>query len=573
MAYAILGVSKLKTHRDIISSENHSYRKVQVKNADPTRRHLNRTLIGASDNVSHHIESRISEVTDKRRKNGVMCIEHMLTASPEFFDGKSEEEILAWAQSSIMWLKQNYGERNLVHAVLHRDETTPHVAAYVVPELNGKMNARGIMGNKQLMKDLHTKYAAAMKPYGLIRGVEGSQATHQTLKRFYGRVNEVAAKSSKAVAQLGEPTPPPEHGILASRATRQASREAWRGKEKGRTARMVQYTARASLTATIALDENKQLKAASSALTAENEKLKEELAVAYRDLGLTKEDISALRKADISLVAQRLGYMEEIKPKENPIDLVKRIGGFSYEQAVAWLHAELGPVMTGALVAKSVEQASPPRPLTKAENVIKQAIIKQTDALGCDKYRLSIIPERENGKPYLPGKPGGKASTERFYTREDLINLISWLRYENNQQKHIYVTPMDDHAYYVLLDDPRISKHELEKRGFQPCLVQKTSWEKEQILFKVPQSVPREAVLELFNKLNKAVGDEKINALRHPIRLAGFRNMKAKHERNGQRPFVQVTMAMNRFCQRCTHLASGFAAKVKVELGLTKLDI
>ena len=226
-----------------------------------------------------------------------------------------------------------------------------------------------------------------------------------------------------------------------------------------------------------------------------------------------------------------------------------------------------------ALVAKSVIQADPPRPFTKAENAIKQAVKTQVDAIGCDKFRISIVPEKKGSKPYLPGKAKGKDSEEKFYTKEDLVNLIPWLRFENNQGKHIFITPMDDHAYYLLLDDSKLSREELEKRGFQPCLVQKTSWEKLQVLFKIPKIIPREAVLELFNKLNKTVGDESITGLRHPMRLAGFRNMKAKHELDGQHPFVQVTMAMNRFCQRCTHLAAGIAARVKVEIGLSEHNL
>jgi len=36
--------------------------------------------------------------------------------------------------------------------------------------------------------------------------------------------------------------------------------------------------------------------------------------------------------------------------------------------------------------------------------------------------------------------------------------------------------------------------------------------------------------------------------------LAGFRNMKPKHEREGQYPFVSVVSAVNRYCRQTWNL-------------------
>lgn len=74
------------------------------------------------------------------------------------------------------------------------------------------------------------------------------------------------------------------------------------------------------------------------------------------------------------------------------------------------------------------------------------------------------------------------------------------------------------------------------------------------MVFKIPKSVDREAVLRLFNDLNKSMGDPEMTGLRHPFRLAGFRNMKQKHERDGRQPFVEVKLSINRFCKRCIRL-------------------
>ena len=166
-----------------------------------------------------------------------------------------------------------------------------------------------------------------------------------------------------------------------------------------------------------------------------------------------------------------------------------------------------------------------------------------------------MVPADETKRPYLPGKSRGAGSEERFYSRSDLVDLVPWLRFKNNGGDNVFITPMDDHAFYILLDDARVSREELERQGFQPCLVQRSSWEKEQVVFKVPKDLPREAVLAVFNDLNQRMGDAEMTGLRHPFRLAGFRNMKPKHQRpDGQRPFVEVVASVNRFCMRCIDL-------------------
>ncbi len=210
-------------------------------------------------------------------------------------------------------------------------------------------------------------------------------------------------------------------------------------------------------------------------------------------------------------------------------------------------------------VSEAVQVSKPERPFTPAENVIKQAVLKQTDALGCNKFRLSLISSRPDVNPFLPGKKQG-SDDEKFYTRDEIVSLIPWLRFRNNQGDHVFLTPMDDHAYYVLLDDARVSADQLKAAGFAPCLVQKSSWDNEQIVFKVPKDLPRRAVIDFFNRFNRESGDEAITGLRHAFRMAGFRNMKPKHERDGQRPFVRLIEAVNVFCTRSAELIQRVAS-------------
>lgn len=562
MPFSIIGVQKLKNMSSVGKSARHTYRTIYTKNANLDKLKNNRLLVGTRGDVVGDVQRRISEVTDKVRKNGIPCVEFMMTTSPEHWQGKNTNDLKDWVNESMAWLKEKYGDANVVHAMLHMDETSPHIVAYVVPEVGGRLSAKDMVGNKATMKDMHTSYATAMGRFGLTRGIEGSGAEHTTVKEFYAKANQVLHQSESEVKRLGELAPPPESSIFQSRTSHSQAVEEWKGREVGKRQKLVKTATSALLAVSTAREQVNQLKEANGDLTAELERTKAQLNRAYESLSLTKEEIASLRKSDVSLVAQKLGHMGEIRPKENAIDLVKRVGGFTYEESIAWLHNEVGSVLTGALVGKAVAEKDPPRPFTAAENVIKRAVLKQTDALGCDKFRVTIVPEDEDKKPYVVGK--SKDKEETFYNRQALVGLIPFLRTENDKGKHINITPMDDNCYYLLLDDARLSFQELEAKGFQPCLEQGTSWKSNQVVFKVPKDdqLIRDAALSLVNDMNTEMGDPKMKGLRHTMRLAGFRNMKAKHLQEEKYPFVEIKQAINRFCQKCTSMIIGRSEKL-----------
>ncbi len=548
MSYAIFRLAKLSSWSDIGGSGAHTYRTITTPNADPARAGMNYTGIGTMGDVVGDVRQRVDAVTSKPRSNAVLAIEFLLTASPEWFEGKSQADVKAWARANAAWLRETFGKDNVVHLVLHQDETTPHLVAYVVPEHNGRLNARAITGTGELLSDMHTSYAAAMQPFGLQRGIEGSNATHQTVKQWYGKLNAAAADGVRQVEAVPDPVLPPSMPLWTLPEARQKAMEAWQRDETGKRRKLAHDATVAALAASDARQEVQELKQDNAKLESEVAMLRTNLSEAYEALSLSKEDVAALRKSNTTLVANRLGHAGPILPKENAIDLLKRVGEFDYGQAVAWLHAEFGPVVTGAVVSKVAKEENAPRPFTKAENTIKQSVNVQLDALNSGKYRITLISYDETKKPYLLGKKNGE---EKFYTKDEVCDLIPYLRFQNNQGMNVLITPMDDEQYYILLDDMKLTRAELLGKGFSPCLLQSTSWQSHQAVFKVPKDHDRESVIAVFNELNQKHGDADITGLRHPFRLAGFRNMKPKHIKDGLYPFVKLISAVNTMCRRC----------------------
>ena len=117
--------------------------------------------------------------------------------------GKLDE----WCRDSVEWMKRTYGSENVVSAVLHMDEETPHIHATLIPIVQterrkkkseklvkknyrkkpsgaARLSANDIM-TRQKLKAYQDGYALAMAKYGLKRGIVGSEARHTTTAQYY----------------------------------------------------------------------------------------------------------------------------------------------------------------------------------------------------------------------------------------------------------------------------------------------------------------------------------------------------------------------------------------------------
>ncbi|WP_171499031.1 plasmid recombination protein, partial [Acinetobacter soli] len=68
-----------KSFADVGGSLSHNYRNRETLNADDASTHLNEHTLDTNEKCMSEIRDRIPE---KRRKDAVLCIEHLVTASP-----------------------------------------------------------------------------------------------------------------------------------------------------------------------------------------------------------------------------------------------------------------------------------------------------------------------------------------------------------------------------------------------------------------------------------------------------------------------------------------------------------
>ena len=188
MAFAILRAEKLKTMGNIGGSLAHNYRTIDTPNADSSQTPNNFHSLKNPEAVKTAISERLPE---KRRSDAVLCVEYMITASPEW-QGWSDDRQNEYFKQAVDWLEQRHGKHNVVATSIHRDETTPHLIAYVVPldQDTGRLNAKKFLGGKAKLAEMQSSFSDHVKNLGLERGVEGTKAKHTRNKEYYAKVNE-----------------------------------------------------------------------------------------------------------------------------------------------------------------------------------------------------------------------------------------------------------------------------------------------------------------------------------------------------------------------------------------------
>jgi len=192
--FAIMRCKKLSGMGSVASSLQHCYRDRETPNADSDQTQYNQCYLSESTDEAM---GRLRELLpEKRRKDAVLAIEYVMTASPEWFETATPRQQATFFTLSKMWLEDKYGKDRVVAAVVHRDEATPHLSAYVVPLTeDGRLSAKEFIGSRSKMRDDQTSFAESVSQLGLDRGIKGSQATHQTVQHYYESLNRGISKT------------------------------------------------------------------------------------------------------------------------------------------------------------------------------------------------------------------------------------------------------------------------------------------------------------------------------------------------------------------------------------------
>lgn len=201
--YAILRVAKLKSFGEIGGSLAHTFRERPTPNAAPKPRQANEHWGAAT--AAEALAAIRGLLPEKRRSDAVLCIEYFVGRSPTWSGDDNR-----YFAHAVEWLVERHGRGNVVSAHVHRDETTPHLVAYVVPLDGDRLNAKKWLGGKAVLSAMQTDFwQAVARHHGLKRGEEGSVAQHQSVKQYYARVQQ-----AERIARVDYPTERQTTGLL-----------------------------------------------------------------------------------------------------------------------------------------------------------------------------------------------------------------------------------------------------------------------------------------------------------------------------------------------------------------------
>jgi len=182
----------------------------------PEKSHLNKLVfnplgfnaINGGSDFQQKLSKHYEDLGIKAKPDSVLMLEFIISASPEFFETSTPQVIAAWEVAQLEFLKEQFGD-NLKLVVEHNDESTKHYHAFVSTELKSVKKYKNQKGeffketwslnakrfNPEFLSNLHDAHAVKNDRFGLLRGVEGSDAEHTTLKDYQKHLKTVLKPS------------------------------------------------------------------------------------------------------------------------------------------------------------------------------------------------------------------------------------------------------------------------------------------------------------------------------------------------------------------------------------------
>ena len=136
------------------------------------------------------IDERIGQLVlnKKIRHDAVYMCGLMVSSDSEFFKKLGPNETRRFFQAAYEYLSDFVGKENVISAVVHLDETTPHLHfAHVPVTQDGRLAANKIYDRKdETLVRLHDGLSARLKEYGfkIERGGRGKGKVHLNTKEF-----------------------------------------------------------------------------------------------------------------------------------------------------------------------------------------------------------------------------------------------------------------------------------------------------------------------------------------------------------------------------------------------------
>ena len=131
---------------------------------DKSRSKYNFHIVQPQGRYYHEIQSRIEKAGCRTRRDSTRFVDTLITASPKFFKGRTPEDVRAYFERAADFLSRRVGRENIISAVVHMDEKTPHMHLIFVPlTKDNRLSAKEILGNRASLSKWQDDFYAFME--------------------------------------------------------------------------------------------------------------------------------------------------------------------------------------------------------------------------------------------------------------------------------------------------------------------------------------------------------------------------------------------------------------------------
>lgn len=177
-----------KTDICLIEKENERDETYEASNPqiDSERTKDNYRTFARYCTYTEFINRRIDELnlSTKPRKDAVLMASFVIGSDGEFFKGLTRAEQERFFYECTRYFAEKYGKENIISAVVHNDETTPHLHLNLMPIRNGWLCCKDLFNRTELTKLQTDFHEAVGKHWGLERGREGSPKKHLSTAEY-----------------------------------------------------------------------------------------------------------------------------------------------------------------------------------------------------------------------------------------------------------------------------------------------------------------------------------------------------------------------------------------------------
>ena len=226
-ALAVLRFAKLRTMGKLAVASQHNTRTADsgISHTTPPPDGPGVIMLdGQADAAAAWHERAAAVGLGKPRRDAVLAVECVMSASPSWFAAATPDERADWTRRSMEYARATFGPANILQAVRHDDEETPHIhvlalpleqkeraragrprkgreGAKRTPVLSWGLNADRILGGPEKLREHQSTYAAEMTDLGIRRGRprRETKAEHKPAAIYRAEAAQDRAEAAKVL--------------------------------------------------------------------------------------------------------------------------------------------------------------------------------------------------------------------------------------------------------------------------------------------------------------------------------------------------------------------------------------